>query len=173
MKFKCTIEIFVEHYGLLLKCKWVYFTFDLYFAINWHWNLKVMTPLERYSCNTYVQKVILWKKNRLNMYWDIALFVFFDFKQWLPWKQAIFSKWSMMPAWHHSDSWCGRSWDAQSAKTHGGYSRARLTPSAAKLKCPQQPVYLCIHQRKISHSGNRSFIVLQHPPSWYWHKRHN
>ena len=37
-----------------------------------------------------------------------------------------------------------------------------ITNDRDKGKCPQQPVYLCIHQRKIPHSRNRSFIVLQH-----------
>ena len=80
------------------------------FAINWHWNFKVMTPFHRSCSKTYVQKPILWKSlEYVPRYFTVSNFLFW---QWLPWKQAIFSKCSMMPAWHHSDSWCGRSWDA-------------------------------------------------------------
>ena len=110
---KTTIKVFVEHYGLFFnyfQCKCGVLRWIFIFAINWPWNFKVMTPFDRSCSKTYVQKPILWKSlEYVPRYFTFSNFLFW---QWLPWKQAIFSKCSMMPAWHHSDSWCGRSWDA-------------------------------------------------------------
>ncbi len=110
---KTTIKTIVQHYGLFLyyfQCKCVFLRWIFIFAINWPWNFKVMTPFDRSCSKTYVQKPILWKPlEYVPKYFTFSNFLLW---QWLPWKQAIFSKCSMMPAWHHSDSWCGRTWDA-------------------------------------------------------------
>ena len=61
------------------------------------------------------------------MYWYVSLFIFFDFHNGCHGNGPFFlSECSMMPAWHHSDSWCGMSLNVRSAKTRCGYSRARL-----------------------------------------------
>ena len=110
---KTTLKTTVKHFGLFLnyfQCKWFFLRLIFIFAINWPWNFKVMTPFDRSRSKTYVQKSILWKSPEyVPRYFTFSNFLLW---QWLPWKHAIFPKCSMMPAWHHSDSWDGRSWDA-------------------------------------------------------------